>query len=100
MLVHIPMTYVSDNRVVAPTVAEQSLLDCLKMHYYSNGRIVTDVVANAFYRMPMGIWKLFDVVVYLLTSILIVHLFTDKGWKDVLFTCILNMKRENVDLNI
>lgn len=85
----IPVTYIADDAMVAPTITDQTLLENFIAHWTDNGRIFTDVLANIFYRMPIIVWKIFDTGVYCLIAGLITKLFTKNTWKDLLIVCIL-----------
>ncbi len=85
----IPVTYIADDAMVAPTITDQTLLENFIAHWTDNGRIFTDVLANMFYRMPIVVWKIFDTGVYCLIAGLIAKLFTPNTWKDLLNVCIL-----------
>ena len=86
---HIPMSYVSDDMVMALGVVDESLWEHFVLRYFQNGRICTDVLANVFYRMPMMVWKVFDTGVYVAIAMLLSYLFTKNTYKCVLVTCVL-----------
>lgn len=88
-LIRIPMGYVSDDAVVSQAIHDQSLLENFIHRWTYNGRIFTDVFANAFYRVPIIVWKIFDVGVYLAIASMLVRLFTPNTWKSVLVVCVL-----------
>ena len=86
---HIPMGYQCDDAVVAPTISEYSLWERFVYLFFYNGRILTDTLANFFYRMPMIIWKVIDSLAYALFAYLIAHIFTQKRAKDLCLVMVL-----------
>lgn len=87
--IRIPMVCVSDDAIVRASVQDQSLFDNFIHRWTYNGRIFTDVLANVFYRMPMTVWKVFDVGIYLAIAFMLARLFTQNSWKNVLSICAL-----------
>lgn len=90
-VIHALMEYVGDDAIVSTTIDQSSLAELFVNRFYENGRIFTDVLANAFYRMPMIIWKLFDTLVYLLILRLLVFLFGENTVEDTLIIGLLMM---------
>ena len=80
---------ISDDAVVAPTIYSQTLMQNFIARWEYNGRIFTDVLANLFYRMPLVVWKLFDVSVYIAIALLTCVIFTENRWKDIAIVCTL-----------
>lgn len=89
LIIHFPWTYIGDDLMMAPGVENESLVEHFVIRYFSNGRICTDVLANAFYRIPMKIWKVFDAGIYVVIAMLISWLFTANTYKHVLSVCML-----------
>lgn len=87
LIIHIPMTYVADDLMMAPGVTDETLWEHFVTRYLYNGRICTDVLANAFYRVPMVVWKVFDTGIYVVIAMLISYLFTKNTYKEVLAVC-------------
>lgn len=86
-IIRVPYGLISDDALVAPTVTIQTLLENFLFRWNYNGRIFTDVLANVFYRMPIIIWKLFDVLVYIRMVLLLSRVFTKNSWLDLLVVC-------------
>lgn len=86
-LIHIPYELVSDDEVVANTISSQTLWGNFLDRWHYNGRIFTDVLANLFYRMPLSVWKVFDIFVYVAIASLISKIFTPNAWSDLLTVC-------------
>lgn len=85
---HYHLTYVGDDLIMGPGVDTYSLWDNFVWHWDYNGRIVTDVFANIWYRFPsMMWWKVFDTLVYIVTAMLISRIFTKNTWQHVLIVC-------------
>lgn len=80
---HFDLTYVGDDFIMGPGVDEYTLWDNFIWHWESNGRIITDVFANIWYRVPMMIWKLFDTALYGFAAMLIARVFTRNRVKDL-----------------
>ena len=89
ILRHIPMRYVSDDRVVRKVLRTESLLERFRTLYQTNGRILTDFLAALFLKWPIWIWKVFDICVLFAIAVLIVHLFTDCSVRSILTVCML-----------
>ena len=89
LCMHFPMEYFNDDAGVISSIETMNLLEFFVSRFYSNGKILTDVFANLFYRLPMLVWKFFDTAVYLALAYLIVHTFTEDTWQDVLTVCLL-----------
>lgn len=85
--IRVPYGLISDDAVVAPTISEQTLFENIIYHWKYNGRIITDVFANLFYRMPIIVWKLFDILVYIIIVLLISACFTRNSCADILLVC-------------
>lgn len=88
-VIRIPYGLVSDDAVIAQTINSQTLLGNFMDRWQYNGRIFTDVLANLFYRMPMIVWKLFDIAIYILIALLISKIFTEDSWTDISIVCVL-----------
>lgn len=86
---HIPMKYFNDDLTVLPSVETMSLFEFFVQRLYSNGKVLTDVFANFFYRFPIIVWKVFDTVVYLLIARIIAKTFTEDTWQDAVTVCLL-----------
>ena len=85
---HYHLTYVGDDLIMGPGVDTYSLLENFIWHWGYNGRIVTDVFANVWYRFPsMMWWKVFDTGVYVITAMLIARIFTKNTWQHVCIVC-------------
>lgn len=84
---HIPMRYFNDDLNFLSNIRNGSIGDFFVEQFYYNGKIFTDVLANAFYRLPMIVWKFFDTGIYLLIAIIITKIFTDEAWMDALVVC-------------
>lgn len=89
LMIHIPMTYVSDDAEVIAGIQNQTVWENFVYHFYSNGRIFTDVLANMIYRMPFLLWKIFDSLVYVAIAGLLSYLFTGKKAADIVAVCTL-----------
>lgn len=89
LLIHIPMQFISDDEMVVATITNESLLGNFLNRWYGNGRIITDVLANAFYRIPFIIWKVVDSVVYVMIARILVYLFSKNTVHNTLITCSL-----------
>ena len=79
----------SDDAVVAPTITSQTLWGNFIQRWTYNGRIFTDVLANIFYRIPIYVWKAFDVCIYALIALILSKIYTQNSWIDVLTVCVL-----------
>lgn len=87
---HYHLTYVGDDLIMGPGVDTYSLWENFVWHWDYNGRIVTDVFANIWYRFPsMMWWKVFDTGVYVIFAMLMTHIFTKNKWYHVLVVCML-----------
>lgn len=87
---HFHLTYVGDDLIMGPGVDTYSLWENFVWHWGYNGRIVTDVFANIWYRFPsMMWWKVFDTGIYVVTAMLISRIFTKNNWYHVLIVCSL-----------
>lgn len=85
---HYHVGYVGDDLIMGPGVDTYTLWENFVWHWDYNGRIVTDVFANIWYRFPsMMWWKVFDTGVYVITAMLISRIFTKNTWKHVLIVC-------------
>lgn len=85
---HYFLVYVGDDLIMGPGVDSYSLWENFVWHWGYNGRIVTDVFANIWYRFPsMMWWKVFDTGVYVLVAMLISRIFTKNRWYHVLIVC-------------
>lgn len=84
---HYSLTYVGDDLIMGPGVDTYTLWENFVWHWGYNGRIVTDVFANVWYRIPMMCWKLFDTGVYVVLAMLISRIFTKNRWYHVLIVC-------------
>lgn len=84
---HYDLVYVGDDSIMGPGVDTYTLWDNFLWHWDYNGRIITDVFANVFYRMPMMIWKVFDSALYIVMGMLISRTFTKNRVQDVLVVC-------------
>lgn len=88
--IHYHLTYVGDDLIMGPGVDSYSLWENFVWHWGYNGRIVTDVFANIWYRFPsMMWWKVFDTCVYVLTAMLISRIFTKNKWYHSIIVCSL-----------
>ena len=88
-VIHLRMTYISDDAVIYATIKDQTLLENFIHRWTYNGRIFTDVLANLFYRIPMIFWKVFNVGIYVLLAVIIVKTFTNNTLTDVITVCVL-----------
>ena len=86
---HIEMIYISDDYVVASMVGGYTLWDYLKYLFYFNGRVMTDLFANFWYRYDMYYWKVFDTCIYILAAMLFTRIFTKNKWYHAFMTCAL-----------
>lgn len=87
---HFYLEYVGDDLIMGPGVDTYTLWENFLWHWDYNGRIVTDVFANLWYRFPsMMWWKVFDSIVYIITAMLISRIFTKNKWYHALITCAL-----------
>ena len=87
---HFFLEYVGDDLIMGPGVDSYSLWENFVWHWGYNGRIVTDVFANIWYRFPsMWWWKVFDTGVYVVTAMLISRIFTKNKWQHALVVCLL-----------
>lgn len=87
---HFFLEYVGDDLIMGPGVDSYSLWENFVWHWGYNGRIVTDVFANIWYRFPsMWWWKVFDTGVYVVTAMLISRIFTKNRWYHALVVCLL-----------
>lgn len=85
---HYHLGYVGDDLIMGPGVDTYTLWENFVWHWDYNGRIVTDVFANIWYRFPsMMYWKVFDTGVYIVTAMLISRIFTKNTWQHVLIVC-------------
>ena len=85
---HFHLEYVGDDLIMGPGVDSYSLWENFVWHWGYNGRIVTDVFANIWYRFPsMWWWKVFDSILYIIAAMLISRIFTKNTWKHVLVVC-------------
>lgn len=89
LLIRVPFELVSDDEVVAKTIKKETLWENFLLRWNYNGRIFTDVLANLFYRVPLFVWKLFDVLVYVRIAILLGRIFTKNSWQDIILVCAL-----------
>lgn len=88
--IHYHLTYVGDDLIMGPGVDSYSLWENFIWHWGYNGRIVTDVFANIWYRFPsMMWWKIFDTGIYVITAMLISRIFTKNRWYHALIVCCL-----------
>lgn len=91
-LLHYPLGYVGDDVIMGPGVDQYTLWSNFVWHWESNGRIITDVFANIWYRFPsMMWWKVFDTGVFLVIALLFARIFTKNTWKDVGICCVLTL---------
>ena len=87
---HYHLEYVGDDLIMGPGVDTYTLWENFVWHWDYNGRIVTDVFANIWYRFPsMMWWKVFDTGVYVVTATLISRIYTKNTWKHSLIVCAL-----------
>jgi len=87
---HYFLEYVGDDLIMGPGVDTYSLWENFVWHWGYNGRIVTDVFANIWYRFPsMMWWKVFDTGVYVVLAMLITRIFTKNKWYHALVVCLL-----------
>lgn len=87
---HYFLEYVGDDLIMGPGVDTYSLWENFVWHWGYNGRIVTDVFANIWYRFPsMMWWKVFDTGVYVVLAMLMTRIFTKNRWYHALLVCLL-----------
>lgn len=84
---HYDLVYVGDDLIMGPGVDTYTLWDNLVWHWDYNGRIITDVFANIWYRIPMMCWKIFDTALYVVAAMLISRVFTKNRLHDLLIVC-------------
>lgn len=86
---HIPMEYYGDDVVVSALIGERTIWEHTIIRFNSNGRVFCDVLAYAFYFVPMAVWKTTNIGVFVLIAALMTYLFTDNSNENLLATCAL-----------
>jgi len=86
----IPWPYTSDDAVFVEEMNQGvTLKDFFIGRFWSIGKIFTDSLADAFIRIPLWLWKIFDICIWVFIALLLVKLFTKSKPADYMLTCIL-----------
>ena len=67
-IIHIPMSYISDDAVKISNNINLSVVELAKMYWNNaySGRYFIDTLGDVLFKIPINLWKAFDILVYLL----------------------------------
>ena len=89
-ILHLNMTYVSDDAWFQSHYIHKPILECFIMYWRdSAGRFLTNTAGAVFSQLPIQIWKIVDTIVYLVIARCITILFTKDSLVENAFVCML-----------